>query len=214
MSNGQPRQCSLLAYLLGRLVLKIAGWQIAGEAPKTNNCVIIAAPHTSNWDLILLLAAAFSFRLSINYMIKSTVFWWPLGPVLKYLGGIPVDRSKPNSLVQQMVDKIKTKEGINLVVPPSGTRSYTPYWKSGFYHIAKKAEAHLVCGYLDYSKKEAGLGPNFPPTHLTSDMDRLRKFYGPITAKYPNMKSRIRLKEEDHELRTHIEKPTRPNQRQ
>ena len=197
MDQEQPRRCGALAHLMGRLVLKIAGWRIAGEAPKTQNCVIIAAPHTSNWDLILLLAAAFSFHLSINYMIKSTVFWWPLGPVLKYLGGIPVDRSQSNSLVQQMVDNIKAGDGINLVIPPSGTRSYTPYWKSGFYQIAKSAKVHLVCGYLDYPKKEAGLGPSFIPSNATSDMDRLRKFYGPIAAKYPEMKSRIRLKEED-----------------
>ena len=197
MNDAQPRRCGFLAHLLGRLVLKMAGWQIAGEAPKTKNCVIIAAPHTSNWDLILLLAAAFSFHISINYMVKSSVFWWPLGSVLEYLGGIPVDRSKSNNLVQQMIEKIQTGDGINLVVPASGTRSYTEYWKSGFYQIAKKAEIHLVCGYLDYSKKEAGLGLAFMPTELNPDMDRLRNYYGPIVARFPEMKSRIRLKEED-----------------
>ena len=202
MNIEQPRRCSVFAYLLGRLVLKIAGWQIAGEAPKTKNCVIIAAPHTSNWDLILLLAAAYSFRISINYMIKSSVFWWPLGLVLKYLGAIPVDRSKSHNLVNQMVEEIQAGDGINLVVPPSGTRSYTEYWKSGFYRIAKRAEINLVCGYLDYSKKEAGLGPSFMPTELTPDMDRLRRFYGPIVARYPDMKSRIRLKEEDEQLQS------------
>jgi len=197
MYHGQSRNCSFSAHLLGRLVLKIAGWKIAGEAPKTKNCVIIASPHTSNWDLILLLAAAFSFHISINYMIKSSVFWWPLGHVLKYMGGIPVDRSKSSNLVEQMVEKIRTGDGINLVVPPSGTRSYTEYWKSGFYQIAKKAKIHLVCGYLDYSKKEAGLGPAFLPSELAADMDRLRNYYRPIAARYPEMKSRIRLKEED-----------------
>ena len=205
MNDEQPRRCSVFAYLLGRLVLKIAGWQIAGEAPKTKNCVIIAAPHTSNWDLILLLAAAYSFRISINYMIKSSVFWWPLGLVLKYLGAIPVDRSKSNNLVKQMVEEIQAGDGINLVVPPSGTRSYTEYWKSGFYHIAKRTEIQLVCGYLDYSKKEAGLGATFMPTELTSDMDRLRSFYGPIVARHPEMKSRIKLKEEDEQLQSTTE---------
>ncbi|SVD01960.1 uncharacterized protein METZ01_LOCUS354814, partial [marine metagenome] len=167
--------------------------------------VIIAAPHTSNWDLILLLAAAYSFHISINYMIKSSVFWWPLGPVLKYLGAIPVDRSKSNNLVKQMVEEIQAGDGINLVVPPSGTRSYTEYWKSGFYHIAKGVEIQLVCGYLDYSKKEAGLGLTFMPTELTPDMDRLRSFYGPIVAQYPEMKSRIRLTEEDEQLQSTTE---------
>ena len=197
MENEQPKRCGVLAHWLGRLVLKLAGWRIRGEPPLTKNCLIIAAPHTSNWDLILLLAAAFSFHISISYMIKSTVFWWPLGPILQYLGGIPVNRATSNNLVNQMVEQIKVGDGTNLVVPASGTRSYADYWKSGFYHIAKNAKIPLVCGYLDYAKKEAGLGPIFIPTELKADMARLREFYGPISARYPEMKSRIRLKEED-----------------
>ena len=197
MNQENPRHCSTFAHLLGRLVLKIAGWRIAGQPPRSKNCLIVAAPHTSNWDLILLLAAAFSFHLSISYMIKSTVFWWPLGPVLRYLGGIPVDRSKSNNLVNQMAQRINEGDGINLVVPAPGTRSYTDYWKSGFYHIGREAQIPFVCGYLDYAKKEAGLGPIFMPTDLKTDMDYFREFYGPITARYPAMKSRIRLKEED-----------------
>ena len=130
-------------------------------------------------------------------MVKATVFWWPLGILLKYLGGIPVDRSKSNNLVHQMVEQMQKGNGINLVIPPSGTRSYTDYWKSGFYHISVAAEIHLVCGFLDYSKKQAGLGPTFLPNNLSTDMERLREFYSPIAARFPSMKSRIRLKEED-----------------
>ncbi len=108
-----------------------------------------------------------------------------------------MNRAASNNLVNQMVEQIKVGDGTNLVVPASGTRSYTDYWKSGFYHIAKNAKIPLVCGYLDYTKKEAGLGPVFLPTELKADMNRLREFYGPISARYPEMKSRIRLKEED-----------------
>ena len=96
-----------------------------------------------------------------------------------------------------MVDAVNTGEGINLVVPPAGTRAYTDHWKSGFYRIAEAADIPMVCGYLDYPKKEAGLGQVLNVTNLSNDMDQLRAFYGPINGKYPELKSRIRLREED-----------------
>lgn len=161
--------------------------------------VIIAAPHTSNWDFILLMAAAYSFGISINWLGKDALFRFPLGPILRFVGGLPVDRSKSNNMVQSLSARIEHGEGINLVVPPSGTRGYTDYWRSGFYRIAEAAQIPLVCGYLDYAKKEAGLGPAFLTTSLTADMDRLRAFYEPIEARFPEKKSRIRLREEDSE---------------
>ncbi|MBT4160585.1 MAG: acyltransferase [Gammaproteobacteria bacterium] len=196
MNNDEPRACSTIAYLLGTSVLRICGWKLAGGPPKANNMVIIAAPHTSNWDFILLISAAYSFRISINWLGKNTLFWRPLGYLLRFLGGIAVDRSTSNNMVQVLAAEIEHGEGINLVVPPAGTRSKTEYWKSGFYRIAEAAQIPIVCGYLDYEKKEAGLGPSFLPTDVNVDMNRLREFYGPITAKFPENKSRILLREE------------------
>jgi len=158
--------------------------------------VIIAAPHTSNWDFILLIAAAYTFGVSVNWLGKKSLFWWPLGYLLQYLGGISVDRSKPNNVVQTMTAEIEHGDGITLVVPPSGTRRKTDHWKSGFYRIAEAAQIPLVCGYLDYEKKEAGLGPVFMPTNVSADMNRLREFYGPIIPRFPEQKSLIRLREE------------------
>jgi len=197
MKNQQPRACGAFARLLGKSVIKLSGWRIEGEVPQTGNMVVIAAPHTSNWDFILLIAAAYSLGISVNWLGKNTLFGTPLGPILRFFGGIPVDRSKPNNLVQTLVAEIEHGDGINLVVPPSGTRARTDYWKSGFYRIAQSAQIPMVCGYLDYAKKEAGLGPAFLPTDLVSDMNRIRAFYEPITGKYPEKKSRIRLREED-----------------
>ena len=108
-----------------------------------------------------------------------------------------MDRSKRNNLVQSLSAQIELGSGISLVIPPSGTRRKTEYWKSGFYQIARAAQIPLVCGYLDYKKKEAGLGLSFLPTNLSSDMNRIREFYEPIVGKYPESKSRIRLVEED-----------------
>lgn len=195
--ENSPRRCSAFARLLGNLVLHLSGWHKAGEVPKARNMVIVAAPHTSNWDFIFLLAAAYSFGISVNWLGKDGLFKTPLGPLLKFLGGIPVDRSKPNNMVQTLSAEIEHGLGVTLVVPPSGTRARTDHWKSGFYRIAQAAQIPIVCGYLDYPKKEAGLGPAFLPSELSADMDRMREFYQDITGKYPEKKSRIRLREED-----------------
>jgi 1-acyl-sn-glycerol-3-phosphate acyltransferase len=197
MNLTEPHRCNPLARLLGRLVLSVFGWKKAGQVPGARNMVIIAAPHTTNWDFIFLLAAAYSFGISVNWLGKDSLFRSPLGPTLRFLGGIPVDRSKRNNLVQSLSAQIEHGSGIALVIPPSGTRRKTDHWKSGFYRIAKSAQILLVCGYLDYQKKEAGLGLAFLPSDLPRDMDRIREFYEPISGKYPENKSRIRLREED-----------------
>ncbi|MBV55329.1 MAG: glycerol acyltransferase [Gammaproteobacteria bacterium] len=197
MNLTEPRRCNPLAQLLGGLVLSVFGWQKAGQVPSARNMVIIAAPHTTNWDFIFLLAAAYSFGISVNWLGKDSLFRSPLGPILRYLGGVPVDRSKRNNLVQSLSAQIEHGSGIALVIPPSGTRRKTEYWKSGFYRIAEAAQIPLVCGYLDYQKKEAGLGPAFLPSDLSRDMNRIREFYEPIVGKNPENKSRIRLREED-----------------
>lgn len=197
MNLNEPRRCNPLAQLLGGLVLSVFGWQKAGQVPSARNMVIIAAPHTSNWDFIFLLAAAYSFGISVNWLGKDSLFRSPLGPILRFLGGVPVDRSKRNNLVQSLSAQIEHGSGIALVIPPSGSRRKTEHWKSGFYRIAEAAQIPLVCGYLDYQKKEAGLGLAFLPSDLSRDMNRIREFYEPIVGKYPENKSRIRLKEED-----------------
>ena len=197
MNPTELRRCNPLAQQLGKLVLSVFGWQKTGQVPSARNVVIIAAPHTSNWDFIFLLAAAYSFGISVNWLGKDSLFRSPLGPILRFLGGVPVDRSKRNNLVQSLSAQIELGSGISLVIPPSGTRRKTEYWKSGFYQIARAAQIPLVCGYLDYKKKEAGLGLSFLPNNLSSDMNRIREFYEPIVGKYPESKSRIRLREED-----------------
>ena len=197
MNLNEPRRCNPLAQLLGQLVLSVFGWRKAGQVPSARHIVIIAAPHTTNWDFIFLLAAAYSFGISVNWLGKDSLFRSSLGPILRFLGGVPVDRSKRNNLVQSLSAQIEHGSGIALVIPPSGTRRKTEHWKSGFYRIAEAAQIPLVCGYLDYQKKEAGLGLAFLPSDLSRAMNRIREFYEPIVGKYPENKSRIRLREED-----------------
>tara|TARA_R110002073_G_scaffold9980_7_gene49369 strand:- start:2760 stop:3383 length:624 start_codon:yes stop_codon:yes gene_type:complete len=191
-------KCNAFAHWLGKTIIRISGWRVAGGVPNSKSMLIIAAPHTSNWDLFFLLGAAYSFRLSIQWLVKDSVFLPVVGSVLTFLGGIPVDRSKNNNLVEDLANRIHNSQGLALVVPPSGTRGFTEYWKSGFYRIALAADVPIVCGYLDYPNKEAGLGLSFHLTgNITEDMDRIRAFYDPFVGKHPKNKSRIRLREED-----------------
>ncbi len=177
--------------------MKLTGWRVVGQVPDTPKMIVVAAPHTSNWDLIFLLGAAFTLRLRVNWLGKDSLFRTPLGPLLRFVGGIPVDRSRANNMVAAIVEQIGEGAGCAIVIPPAGTRSKTEYWKSGFYWIAVGAQIPLVCGYLDYAKKEAGLGLSFVPNgEVSTDMDRLRDFYGDITGRYPDQKSRILLRQE------------------
>lgn len=192
------RRCNLFAFLLGKTVMKLSGWKVTGSLPDSKKMIIIAAPHTSNWDFIFLLGAAYCFRLGINWLGKESMFPPVWGSFLKYLGGVSIDRSKSSNTVQTIADIIRDSTYFTMIIPPAGTRSKTDYWKSGFYQITLATQIPIVCGYLDYKKKVACLGLSFVPTgNLQDDMDRIRDFYRDINGKHPENTSRIRLKEED-----------------
>jgi 1-acyl-sn-glycerol-3-phosphate acyltransferase len=166
--------------------LKLAGWKVLGALPaNAQRSVFIAAPHTSNWDLPYTLMVAFVLRLNIYWMGKASIFSFPFGPLMRWLGGIAVDRAKSNNLVAASAEAIKQAQGaLQLIVPPEGTRSKTRYWKTGFYHIAVAAQVPIVMAYMDYERKVSGLGPMFVPTgDLEADMLRIKAFYAPFKGK-------------------------------
>lgn len=192
-----PQQCSNLVRLIGKTFMFLSGWKVEGYVPSYNKVIIIAAPHTTNWDFVYLLGAAFQLGLDVKWLGKQSLFAFPFGWIMRSLGGIAVDRSKATGMVEQVSAAIGQMPKISLVVPPSGTRARTDYWKSGFYYIAKSANVPLICGYLDYEKKTAGLGPVLSvSSSVKDDMDRLRIFYKDKVGKYPALSSAIRLKEE------------------
>jgi 1-acyl-sn-glycerol-3-phosphate acyltransferase len=169
--------------------LRCTGWQVEGcLPPNARKSVLIAAPHTSNWDLPYTLMVAFALDLNVRWMGKHTLFWGPFGPIMRWLGGIAVNRSQSNNLVQQSAQQIQQHAGaIQLIVPPEGTRSKTRYWKTGFYHIAVAARVPIVMAYMDYTRKVSGLGPVFEPTgDLEADLTRIKAFYAPIQGKNPD----------------------------
>lgn len=185
-------------YWIGRLYMWIFGWKVEGKIPEVSKFVLIAAPHTSNWDLLFMLGAANIFRIKVSWIGKHTIFKEPFGPLMRWLGGIPINRESPQGLVAQIVDQYNEKEKLVIAIPPSGTRKKRDYWKSGFYWIAHSAQIPVCCGFLDYAKKEAGFGLSFVPTgDLKQDMNRIREFYSGIMGKNPEMTATIKLRDEE-----------------
>jgi 1-acyl-sn-glycerol-3-phosphate acyltransferase len=172
---------------LGRLWLKATGWHIEGSMPSDAKFVIVAAPHTSNWDLPHVIAAGLEFGVRVHWMGKDSIFNWPFGGLMRWLGGIPVDRSKSNNAVDQMVKRFAESDRLVLVIPPEGTRGKVTRWKSGFYYIADGAKVPLALGFLDYKRKAAGIGRIFHPTgNYEADLAEIQAFYATVTPCHPD----------------------------
>lgn len=165
--------------------LKLAGWKSVGHIPPDlKKCVMIAAPHTSNWDLPFMLMIAFVFRVKIYWMGKEQIFKPPFRGLMMWMGGIPVDRSKANNMVQASVDAINSHEQLFLIVPPEGTRAKVSYWKTGFYHIAHNAGVPVLMGFLDYPNKTGGIAGIFRTTgDINADMQAIQAVYAPMSGK-------------------------------
>ena len=174
---------------LSLAVLKLAGWKVSGQLPANDRkCVLIAAPHTSNWDLPYTLMVAFALRLNIYWMGKEQIFRPPFRGLMMWLGGLPVRRESANNLVAASITALQEADGpVQLVVPPEGTRSKARYWKTGFYYIAVGAQVPIVMAYMDYERKISGLGPVFEPTgDIEADMVTIKAFYAPFKGKNPS----------------------------
>ena len=180
------------------MLVRMTGWRREGAAPRAELCVLIAAPHTSNWDGFYLIALAAAYGIRVDWMGKESLFRGPFGGVLRRLGGVPIDRSRASNAVAAAVDRFREGDRLMLAVSPEGTRGSVQYWKSGFYHIARQAGVPIVLGFLDYARKRGGFGPTIQPTaDARSDMDRIRAFYADKTGRHPERQSRIRLRMED-----------------
>lgn len=168
---------------LSRGLLRLRGWQVLGSLPpEAAKCVMIGAPHTSNWDLPYTLMIAFCLQLRIRWLGKASLFRGPFGPVMRWLGGIPVDRSKSNNAVATAAATIAAAQGpLQLVIAPEGTRGKAGEWKTGFYFIAQQARVPIVLAYIDYPRKVGGLGPMYMPTgDLEQDLVEIKRFYAGI----------------------------------
>jgi len=179
--------------VLGRVsgaLLRTFGWRLEGRPPDSRKYVLIAAPHTSNWDLVVMLGVAFLYPIKLYWMGKHTLFQGPMSPVMKWVGGIPTDRRSAHSMVEQVAAQFAAADDLALAVPPAGTRGWTRSWKTGFYYIALEAQVPISLGFIDYQRKVGGFGPTLTPSgDIQADMVQIREFYSRITAKHPDRAS-------------------------
>jgi len=182
-------------HAFARLLFRITGWTVQGVVHQPPRFVIIAAPHTSNWDAFIMLAAAYIFRIKLSWFIKQEAFFFPLGTILRFFGGVPIDRAARHNVVAQAVEQFRYSERLILAVPPEATRKRADGWKTGFYHIARGAGVPIVLGYIDYKRKVAGLGPAFTPTgNIEADFRVFDAFYADVTPKYPAERGAVRAR--------------------
>lgn len=165
---------------LGRTILRLGGWHVAGSLPDLPKLVLIAAPHSSNWDGVWGFAAKLALGFEVRVLGKAQLFWWPLGPVLRRLGVIPIDRSSPQGTVGQAVAMIRASERIWYALAPEGTRKPVERWKSGFWKIAHEAQVPILPAYFHYPDRRIGIGPLFHTSgDMAADIAALRAWYAP-----------------------------------
>lgn len=185
-------EISLIAKPLGwfsRSVLRIAGWRIEGHVPDLPKCVVVVAPHTSNWDFPVAMLYAFALGLDASFLGKAELFRWPiLGRLFYWLGGIPVQRDKAHGVVQDAVRAFRERDHLILGIAPEGTRKRVAAWKTGFYQIAVGARVPIALAFLDYGRKAGGFGPVLEPTgDINHDIQAIREFYAGVTACRPEL---------------------------
>ena len=177
-------------------LLALFGWRLEADFPATRKYVLVVAPHTSNWDFVIGLLAAWALGLDVHWMGKDSLFRGPLGPMFRMIGGIPVHRDSARNMIEQMAERFRTSEQLILGLAPEGTRSKREHWKSGFYFIALEAGVEITLSALDYSRKKISLGGSFAPTgDVDADFARISAFYKGKSGRYPDQESNIRVRQ-------------------
>lgn len=196
MALAYGMQKSPISQQLAHFILRLIGWQTHVIRPHSSKYVLIGAPHTSNWDFGIMLLLMAADQIPIRFMGKDSLFRGPLGPLMRSLGGIPVNRRERTNLVDQIVAKFEEYDDLIIGIAPEGTRSKTNHWKTGFYYIALKAKVPIAMAYLDYGNKIIGVGPNFMPSgDLNADFEIIRDFYSGVVGKNPKKQGKIILAE-------------------
>ncbi len=196
---------------VARFGFKLFRWNhVSTVAPeKGQPSILIGAPHTSNWDFIMMLGIAWELGIDFRFLGKDSLFKFPLGPLMRALGGIPVDRKRPYGLVEKLVAAAEANDEFTLVVTPEGTRGSGKYWKSGFYRIATQTGIPVTLGYVDRESRTCGLGVTFTPTgNVHEDMDFVRDFYKDKSGYRPQFRTEPRLREEDRAPKISDDSPT------
>ncbi|MFV9506588.1 MAG: 1-acyl-sn-glycerol-3-phosphate acyltransferase [Oscillochloridaceae bacterium umkhey_bin13] len=193
MTTFNPRPTLFQRFCRG--LLAMAGWGVEVSEPPPERCVIIGAPHTTWFDLILTLLLMGATGIRFRWISKASLFRPPLGWLLRALGGMPVERGARANFVDQIVAAFALGTPLRIAIVPEGTRKFIDHWKTGFYYIALGANVPIVLGYADFARRRVGLGPVLMPTgDLEADLIQYQQFYAPIVGRYPERQGLIRRK--------------------
>ena len=196
--TGVLYRSGMIRRLLAGAFWRLSRWRLVTAPAPERPTVLVGAPHTSNWDFVLMLAIAWELRIDLHWLGKKSLFTGWKGPVMRALGGIPVDRADPGKVVDEVVARVESGEVFGLVVTPDGTRGAHEHWKSGFHRIARRTGLPVTLGYVDRTTMTTGLGPTLPMTEdLRADMDVIREFYADKAGFLPAQRVEPRLREED-----------------
>jgi 1-acyl-sn-glycerol-3-phosphate acyltransferase len=180
---------------LSQIILSIFGWQIIGRFPFEDKYIVVGAPHTSNWDFVLMLLLRYATGTNLHFVGKASLFRWPFGFFMRRLGGIPVDRTSRNNFVEQVIELINRNDQLIIGITPEGTRGKTTYWRSGFYYMAIGAHVPILLVSIDYQQRQLEIGSLiYPSGDLQKDFSSMRKFYAGKRGKYPSKQGEIRLR--------------------
>jgi 1-acyl-sn-glycerol-3-phosphate acyltransferase len=182
-----PRRGNGFTTWLSRSLMKLCGWRMTGSLPELPKLVITAAPHTSNWDFLVGVAAMYASGFRASFLGKATLFRPPLGWFMRWVGGRPVDRSSSHGVVAQTVAQIRAADRFILALAPEGTRKRVTEWHTGFWRVAKEAGLPIVLGFFDYGTRTVGFGPTLWPDQLESDMAAIQAFYQTKTPRRPEL---------------------------
>jgi 1-acyl-sn-glycerol-3-phosphate acyltransferase len=196
-ASGKTERQPFLARL-ARLILRRKGWKIEVALPDSPKYVLIGAPHTTNLDAIYALLLRFAANIPMRFIAKDSLFRPPFGFIIRWFGGIPVDRSSSNNFVEQIVSLFNNSPALVIAIAPEGTRSLVPYWRTGFYYMAQQANVPIAFGYVDYDRKTLGIHPGIEPSgDLPADMERIRHFYNETVCFYQTGRREIILKDQE-----------------
>ena len=171
---------------LAKFLLRLGGWTSVIGHPNIPKAVVIAAPHTSNWDGVWGIIYTIAHDIDIHFFAKHSLFWFPMNVLLRSLGGLSLDRSAPGSAIQKAVAEFENNDSYFFGLAPEGTRKLESGWKSGFYRLALAADVPVILGFLDYRTKRLGLGPTIRLSgDRSEDLARIAEFYADIEGRWP-----------------------------
>ena len=181
-----PARGNGLSRLAARVALRVSGWRIDGALPNLQKFVVIIAPHTSNWDFLVGVTVMFALGVRPAFLGKDTLFRWPFGVVMRWLGGLPVDRFAPHQVVDQVIARFHESEQLVLALAPEGTRRKLPAWRTGFHFVARGASVPIVPVALDYPRRTIRiLAPREAGADVQDDLDALGRLFTAEMARHP-----------------------------